>query len=78
MTAKTEESYEYARLVGKCEGILVWISSGSQAIKVAQITENNGKTIVVLFPDSRIDICQLNCLIFRKFIYSDFNIQFRI
>ena len=55
LTAKTEESYEYARLVGKYEGILVGISSGaalSQAVKIAQRNENNGKTIVVLLPDS--------------------------
>ena len=55
LTAKTEESYEYARLLGKYEGILVGISSGaalSQAVKIAQRNENNGKTIVVLLPDS--------------------------
>ena len=55
LRAKTEESYEYARLLGKYEGILVGISSGaalSQAVKVAKRNENNGKTFVVLLPDS--------------------------
>jgi cysteine synthase A len=55
MTATTEESYEYARMAGKYEGILIGISSGAalaQAVKVAQRNENNGKTIVVLLPDS--------------------------
>ena len=55
MTATTEESYEYARMAGKYEGILIGISSGAalaQAVKVTQRNENNGKTIVVLLPDS--------------------------
>ena len=55
MTATTEEAYEYARLAGKYEGILVGISSGAalaQAVKIAKRNENNGKTIVVLLPDS--------------------------
>ena len=55
LTATNEESFEYSRMVGKFEGILVGISSGaalSAAIKMAQRNENNGKNIVVLFPDS--------------------------
>ena len=55
LTATNEESCEYSRMVGKFEGILVGISSGaalSAAIKMAQRNENNGKNIVVLFPDS--------------------------
>ena len=55
LTTSTEEAYEYARMMGKYEGILVGISSGgalAQAVKVAKRNENNGKTIVVLLPDS--------------------------
>ena len=55
LTTSTEEAYEYARMLGKYEGILVGISSGgalAQAVKVSKRNENNGKTIVVLLPDS--------------------------
>lgn len=50
-----EEAYEAGRLIGKCEGILVGISSGAAlfgAIELAKLEENEGKTIVVLLPDT--------------------------
>ena len=50
-----EDAYEAARLLGKKEGILVGISSGaalSVAFNEAKKDENQGKTIVVLLPDT--------------------------
>ena len=50
-----EEAFTTGRLIGTQEGILVGISSGAAlhaAIEIARRTENQGKTIVVIFPDS--------------------------
>lgn len=50
-----QDAYAYARAMGKKEGLLVGISSGaalSVAIKEAKKDENEGKNVVVVFPDS--------------------------
>lgn len=55
ITVTDEDAFKSGRLIGKAEGVLVGISSGaalSAAIEVAKRDENNGKTIVVLLPDT--------------------------
>lgn len=50
-----EDAFIYGKQIGKLEGVLVGISSGAAlkaAIDVAKHKENEGKTIVVIFPDS--------------------------
>lgn len=50
-----EDAFAAGRLVGRKEGILVGISSGAAvfaAIGLAKRSENEGKTIVVLLPDT--------------------------
>ena len=51
----TDEAYAAARLLGKTEGVLVGISAGAAlhtALQQAKLEENEGKTIVVLLPDT--------------------------
>lgn len=55
ITVSNEVAFEYGKLIGRNEGVLVGISSGAAlwaAVQVAKRPENKGKTIVVLFPDT--------------------------
>ena len=55
IAANNEEPFEAARELAKTEGILVGVSSGAAylaALDAARRPENEGRTIVVLFPDS--------------------------
>ncbi len=50
-----EDAFATGKLIGKSEGVLVGISSGAAAfaaIELAKRSENEGKTIVVLLPDT--------------------------
>ncbi len=52
---ENEKAFEYGRQVGTEEGVLVGISSGAAlyaAVELAKRPENEGKTIVVLLPDT--------------------------
>ncbi len=55
ITIENETAFATGRLIGKSEGVLVGISSGAAAaaaIELAKRSENEGKTIVVLLPDT--------------------------
>ncbi len=55
MVATEDDAYETARALGRCEGVLVGISSGAAmwaALELAKREENADKTIVVLLPDT--------------------------
>ena len=55
ITVTEEQAYAAGRLLARREGVLAGISSGAAlhaAIQLAQREENEGKTIVVLLPDT--------------------------
>lgn len=55
ITVSNEDAFAMGKLVGKTEGVLVGISSGAAlaaAVQLAKRTENEGKNIVVIFPDT--------------------------
>jgi len=55
ITVKSEDALKIAKELAKKEGLLVGISSGaalSAALELAQRSENNGKRILVLLPDT--------------------------
>ena len=55
ITVTNEDAFATGKLVGKKEGVLVGISSGAAVwagVELAKRPENEGKTIVVLLPDT--------------------------
>lgn len=55
ITVENEDAFAAGRLVGRSEGVLVGISSGAAvwaAVQLAKRSENKGKNIVVLLPDT--------------------------
>ena len=55
ITVQNEDAFATGKLIGKSEGVRVGISSGAAtyaAIELAKRPENEGKTIVVLLPDT--------------------------
>lgn len=55
ITVSNDDAFETGRLIGKNEGVLVGISSGAAvyaALELAKRSDNEGKTIVVLLPDT--------------------------
>ena len=55
ISISNEDAFATGKLSGKSEGVLVGISSGAAvfaAIELAKRPENEGKTIVVLLPDT--------------------------
>lgn len=55
ITVSNEDAFATGKAIGKNEGVLVGISSGAAtfaAIELARRKENEGKTIVVLLPDT--------------------------
>ena len=55
LTVTEEQAYEMGRLLARCEGLLAGISAGAAlhgAVEAAKCPENEGKTIVVLLPDT--------------------------
>ena len=55
IAVENKEAFAAGKLIGQTEGILAGISSGAAlhaAITLAKRPENNGKTIVVLLPDT--------------------------
>lgn len=55
ITVSNEDAFATGKLIGQSEGVLVGISSGAAvfaAIELAKRSENEGKNIVVLLPDT--------------------------
>lgn len=55
ITVSTEDAYETAGMMGRREGILVGVSAGAAlwaGMQLAERPENEGKTIVVILPDT--------------------------